>query len=634
MFRLLTYIVLAAFGISSVWAATLTAYYPLDGTLSESMEHRDGYLAGTGMSTFAPGQYGRCLVLKGNRYVNLYASSDFVPSGDFTAALWFKTNVYLINDETTGQRMLTVYRDADGVSTKFAMYLTKSGSSFQVVCMIHTGMGFRRLVYTPTSSPANDNAWHHLGCVVNDANMEVYLYYDGSRVSSMGLQSPVSASGAARAQLGTWYNSGYWVGSLDEVRVYNGVVDATQMHRIFMNDITSSASPTPAPRLVRAQYSLEGTTVDSISSTAATLTGKQKFITGGAVGRGMEFDGATYLTGVSTSSMFPVESSFSVMGYFRTGSFPDMLTEPDGRRMVSLYAMDGVSSRTSLGVYVDTKNEAYVACYLGLSGGNFERLAYKYYFADNQWHHLVCTYNITDRVAALFLDGRRVVKNELTQSQGLIAPAGNAGLTIGAVSGRSFWFGSIDEVIVYGTALIPEEVYNITRRGALSNTAAQWPTYTATVQGTTAYADLVTNTSNEAALAAHVAHLCPASASTSDVTFTSLCAVGRTGTIAASCLSTAELAVAQPAVKSFSGDATGAVLRLEVRTLKEMSGCTLALESSDAPLGATIREVATQAAAAPPVVIVVGSIANGATEIVFPVISLVALLLFSFALVN
>jgi len=79
------------------------------------------------------------------------------------------------------------------------------------------------------------NTWSHLAATYDGATMR--LYVNGVQVASAPQTGPIAASSQALS-IGS-----NWAGQLDEVRIYNRAISASQI----LTDMSTAVNPPPAP---------------------------------------------------------------------------------------------------------------------------------------------------------------------------------------------------------------------------------------------------------------------------------------------------------------------------------------------------------------------------------------------------
>lgn len=96
------------------------------------------------------------------------------------------------------------------------------------------------------------NGWHHFGLVVNVSGHPL-IYLDGKLVysDSLGVPKPIGSNGTALCSLGGYTGSvsenRYFVGKLDDVRIFNQILDSSDFKYLYNNGfgrgITTASKP-------------------------------------------------------------------------------------------------------------------------------------------------------------------------------------------------------------------------------------------------------------------------------------------------------------------------------------------------------------------------------------------------------
>ena len=180
-------------------------------------------------------------------------SLDIVAS--FTLEAWVKPGAgggyrTVVLKEATGFAPYELYANSD-VSQPAAFFTTASGAV--------------RSVTGTTALPTN--SWTHLAATYDGANMR--LYVNGSLVRTVARTgSPGASNGPLRIGGNQVWGGEFFAGAIDEVRVYNRALTATEVGA----DMTSTPPPAPVNRApVAAQDSLATTTDSAVSFTSAFL---------------------------------------------------------------------------------------------------------------------------------------------------------------------------------------------------------------------------------------------------------------------------------------------------------------------------------------------------------------------------
>ena len=155
-------------------------------------------------------------------------------TGNISLALWVKTS----NNSRT-EAIMSRY-SAAGMETG---YILRSDSAGHVELRIggNNSAGGYAVTLTDTGI-INDGKWHHVAAVIT-VGQGVSFYIDGTPSSTQKL-NVVGHAGGSSLEIGLTpvYYGTYFTGSLDEVRIYNRVLAASEI-----TVLASSQTPTPTP---------------------------------------------------------------------------------------------------------------------------------------------------------------------------------------------------------------------------------------------------------------------------------------------------------------------------------------------------------------------------------------------------
>ncbi len=177
----------------------------------------------TNMSTTSSpvlGKIGQALnfVAANSQSVNLGSSSTIQPAtGSFSISLWYK-----------GLRGATESFISSGPSCCSFWDIENGGTTFTT-----GGPGVTKNYTLP-----NDNEWHHLVVVLDRApNPDtVEAYIDGvSQGAATGTldNENVTGGGGVNIGRGTWLSGGYRQGPMDDVRIYNRALSASEVKQLY-----------------------------------------------------------------------------------------------------------------------------------------------------------------------------------------------------------------------------------------------------------------------------------------------------------------------------------------------------------------------------------------------------------------
>jgi hypothetical protein len=145
------------------------------------------------------------------------------------------------------------------------------------------------------------NAWNHIVCVrFTDGSAKTYI----NNVPTTGANSPYSGAGNTFTVGG-----GNYVGRVDDVRVYNRSLDATEVNTLYQMASGDSSAPTPNPLTwATLPYATGSTSISMTATTASDPSGIEYFFdcTAGAGGHDSVWqDSTTYQdTGLTPSTQY------------------------------------------------------------------------------------------------------------------------------------------------------------------------------------------------------------------------------------------------------------------------------------------------------------------------------------------
>lgn len=203
---------------------SLRAWYKLDASSGSTVADSSGYgNSGTvSGAAWAAGKFGSGLTFNGS---TSYAQLPRTIGDEFTVAFWMKTT------QTGGNGCSSWYcgtglvdGEVAGVTNDFGITLHGSKVAFGV------GNPDTTIV---SGSNVNDGQWHHVAVTRTKSSGAIKLYVDGKLEASGtgGTQSLTSPSGIRLGSLLTALN--YYSGSLDHVRLYEGVLPASRVQSLY-----------------------------------------------------------------------------------------------------------------------------------------------------------------------------------------------------------------------------------------------------------------------------------------------------------------------------------------------------------------------------------------------------------------
>ncbi len=298
-----------AFNIASL---TLAGYWPLDegsGTTTADLSTNGdtGTISG---ATWTTGQINGALSFTGTtNYVTMGTPTPLkFGATSFTVMSWFKTS------QTTIGRM--VGEGVNSYSTGFDLSVstTSTCSAGCVSAEIGGGSQGASVAFGTTAATFKDNNWHQAAMVIDQSAKTGQLYVDGvvqsltkqtGTCGTVGTTSiDISGCGSANATntdpftLGAYHSGAStlfaFVGSLDEVRVYNNALSSSQIQNQYATD----ATPALAGYWPFSENS--GTTTADLSGNGNTGAITGAGWTAGVINSALSFNGTSNYVSMST----------------------------------------------------------------------------------------------------------------------------------------------------------------------------------------------------------------------------------------------------------------------------------------------------------------------------------------------
>ena len=396
-----------------------------------------------------PGKIGQALKFDGaNDYIAIPFSTD--PTA-YTICIWVKPSVNNSN--------LIVRTDSGGPQANWSHHLKLSGN-------VYTHYLYDN-VSTPTvtgTTVYSSNRWDFVcGTAVNGGLSSLYVNgaMEGTSVSIVTLWS-----GGDRYRIGQSTGGGgvYMSGSIDDVRIYNRALSATEVTQLYnLNSSKYNTTPTqPLTSGLVGHWTMDGKDTVWTSSTAATVidksgNGNTGTLTNmsqstspvlGKSGQALKFDGGNDYITIPNSASLNNWSSQSISMWFKMQG-----TMNQYARLIE----KGTNNEWAIVTKYD--GSTYKICFQNTLGCILSPLAYD----DSKWHLMTATITAgSPLVLNLYIDGVLVQSGTDTQ----FGRTGN--ITIGNFGGGgSYNFNvSIDDVRIYNRALSATEIkqlYNLGR---------------------------------------------------------------------------------------------------------------------------------------------------------------------------
>lgn len=369
--------------------------------------------------------YGPSFLLDGKRKLEIPNSPSLQATSSFTVATWFKTNAKFGIDSYLVSKGEYGLSENTGDNQNYALLMN---SDEKIKFAFESPLGVDVSVVSPLSY--NDGKWHYAIGVFDDTADSMKLYIDGNVVAST--TTTYSPDGKAIHPLTVGANSNknynYFVGEVDEVRLWNGkALTESQISDLFANGVY------PQGETIRLAFN-----TDNPNNYRYNPYGS--------------FGGTNYIQTPSSSSL-QTPSSFSLETWFKTNTD---------------YNVDGfIIGKGGLGSESPGQNQNYgiwINSAEKISGGFETTSGLNVYlisllsYNDNIWHQAMLVFNDPGDKLTLYIDGVSVATKSTTS---VPDATGIQPLRIGANSQTvsNLFTGNIDEARLWkGVALSDQEV--------------------------------------------------------------------------------------------------------------------------------------------------------------------------------
>ena len=400
----------------------LLVYYPLDGTAEEATgQGHAGVVQGAVATGDRFGAREKAYWFNG---LNSVITVDTLPealSGDFSFTYWM---------QSAASRRMHAVSLGESVGTNLDFNFNGDGVGLWVYW---NGLGTHSI--RTTGLPAGsltDGQWHHIG--LQRAGTRVELYVDGRLEGNTTYAGVMGAAGPLRLGRGS-YNTLWWHGALDDVRVYRRALSAPEL--------TALSKDTLGHDGLLAYYPLDGTAEDASGHgqhgvVHKALLAPDRFL---ASERAYRFVGLDSFITVAT-----LPEAFS-----RDFSLTYWMQSSVTSRMHALSLGD--TSGDNLDFNFNDPSYALSVYWNGFGTHSIQTTGLPVgSLTDGQWHHIGLR-RAGSRVE-LYVDGRL---HGTTEYQGVLGSRGPLKLGRGSYN-TLWWNGALDDVRVYARALSATEM--------------------------------------------------------------------------------------------------------------------------------------------------------------------------------
>jgi hypothetical protein len=321
------------------------------------------------------------------------------------------------------------------------------------------------------------NAWTHVcGTAVLNNATGLRLYINAvedpnSPTSTVGVDN--MSSGTRQVTIGSLLGASTLSGLIDEVRIYNRVLSADEIKRLYNIGATlkvNKPSYTGLDSGLVGFWSFDGQDISGTTAFDRSGLGNNGTISGaartaGRIGQALEFDGVDdYVDALSPDPLDDLRT-FTVSAWIK----PDSMGEGDFGRITDKRNLGTVGwdfFTCSSGAAPTCTDAIRLRQAFGTSGGVWDSPSNS--VARNVWQHVVVTYNSnsTANDPSFYINGASVAVTEGTAPSGSYSSDGAVNFTIGNTPDTTRTFdGAIDEVRIYNRVLTSDEIKRLYNMG-------------------------------------------------------------------------------------------------------------------------------------------------------------------------
>lgn len=474
----------------------LVGYWPFDGNdISGTTAYDRSGQGNNGTLTNGPtktiGRVGQGLSFDGtDDYINM-GNTNNISTGNFTISYWFKTSLSVYKP-IVAKRLATPSYNQYQTGVGYVNSLGNPVDSGSVFFFASDGVN-KQGVHTTATNYA-DGAWHHVD--VTRTSSGVLMYVDGVLVSlvidSAGISSQ-NYSNSGNFNIGYSNSSYFFSGSLDEVRIYNRALSASEIWDLYQagaaDKVNSADSQIdPLEKGMVGYWKLDdgsGTSAADASGNGntGTLVNSPSWVAG-QINGALSFNGTNQRAYVTSSSSlnFGSGSPFSVSAWIKTTQ-----TVPGGK---NLRFINKFTNSPSYKGYIMEIDENQKVVFYTKDGTTVNQVSSTSTINDGAWHHLVAVREISSGLLRIYVDG--VQQNAASITNGDLSVSSNLNLGFELLLADNVYLnGSLDEIRIYNRALSVEEVSKLYKTTAPDNPdtglVGYWPFNGTDISGTTAY---------------------------------------------------------------------------------------------------------------------------------------------------
>lgn len=355
---------------------------------------------------------------------------DFGETGDFSAALWFKSS---------GSTDNQIFMHKGTSTSAITLRMINSGT---LMFSIRVGTLNETLETTQTY---DDGQWHHAAFTL-DRDGKQRIYVDGVQVAERNYTGSGTLTNSSVMRFGTFSTSVTQLlnGSLDDIYIYSRALAARDVQEL------AEVEPDISTDLI-AKYEFSGNTDDGAGNLAAgsvvgaTLASDRNDQANSAY----SFDGVDDYIEVADNDLldFGSEQAFTISLWFKADP------HDDNRILVH-------KGNSTSGITTRILQDGTLSFFIRLGSAN-EVLTTDARYDDGLWHHVSFVLN-RGNYQKIFVDGVETATRAFTSTGSL---TNTSEMRFGTFAGNAsqYMLGRIDDIYIHGRALSPLDIDELAR---------------------------------------------------------------------------------------------------------------------------------------------------------------------------
>ena len=406
---------------------SLIAFYPFNGNANdESGNNHNGSVVGAILTTDRFNQSGKAYSFLYNGFssdrIEVSGTSDLnFATGGFSISAWIK----FANDGSIGVNYPIFSKHICGEQSGYILMMFNAKLTFWLA-----GSGAYNVVSTPTNY--TDNSWHQVVAVYDGVTQSIYV--DGVLKNSMPFN--YNTFNTANWALGGYNGcNGGFEGKVDEIKVFNRALSATEIHNQYIASVSDMV----------AFFPFNGNAIDESGN------GHDGSINGNATMTPDRF------MNESKAFTFPDQSSNISLTNSSDLNFEDGFTLSAWVKYKNTYSVVvgkhvcGFVNGFILGIDYDGQMQ------LWLANSDWSTVSTNYTFIENQWYMITASYDAGTSVAKIYVNGEINGSGNVTYNNYSSYP-----ISMGEVYQNNCqpanMSGAVDEVKIFNRPLSASEI--------------------------------------------------------------------------------------------------------------------------------------------------------------------------------